>query len=277
VTSIGRMIICGLIAVGAGLAWAGELLAQNAKPAVVISIANSDKLLADVGYLTRAAGLPEMGGLVTLMAGPYLQGFDARRPAGVLLQFSGPVPSGVAFLPITNLDQVVKQLEGNSIEVEDAGGGVKKVQLQRSIYFKQNGSWVFVSDAERALARLPSDPVASLGGLTDKYSLAVQVNVRSIDPAIIDMAVSELKAGFERSLEAEADQEKRQLQERVGRQSMESIVRLLQESDQLTIGWGVDSQAGKTYLDFTMTAVAGTKLAEQMALYSCPTPRRRCA
>jgi hypothetical protein len=84
---------------------------------------------------------------------------------------------------------------------------------------------------------------------------------------LIDMAVSEMKAGFDRTLEAEQDEEKRKLQERVGRQSLESIVRLLQESEQLTIGWGVDSQQGKTFIDFGFTAVAGTKLAQQMAGY----------
>jgi hypothetical protein len=234
----------------------------------VVSIAKADKLLADIGYLTRAAGTPQFGGLVTVMAAPYLQGFDTRRPAGVMLQFAGPQPTGVAFLPVSNLEQIIQQLENNSIEVQDAGGGLKKIDLQRSIYFKHVNGWMFISDTENNLNNLPADPAASLGSLPEKYNLAVQLNVRQVDPALIDMAVSELKAGFERSLEAEEDEEKRKLQQGVGRQSMESIVRLLQESDQLTVGWGVDSQGGKTFLDFGMTAVAGTKLAQQFAGYN---------
>ena len=100
-TSLGRLVIGGLAAFSTLLGSAPTLFAQNAsKPAVVISIAKFDKLLGDVGYLTRAAGAPEFGGLVTLMAGPYLQGIDTRRPAGVYLRFNGPMPTGVAFLPV---------------------------------------------------------------------------------------------------------------------------------------------------------------------------------
>jgi hypothetical protein len=262
------MILCGTAALAALLAPAGPLAAQSiAKPAVVISVAKADKLLADVGYLTRAAGAPEFGGLVTLMAGPYLQGIDSRRPAGVHLQFAGPQPTGLAFLPVADVNVIIKQLEDSSIEVEDAGGGVKRVQLQRPVFFKQNGGWVFVSDAQQNLANLPQDPSVSLGGLHEQYDLAVQVNVRNVDPMLIDMAVSEMKAGFDRTIEAEEDQDKRQLQERIGRQSLESFVRLLRESDQLTIGWGVDGQKGSTFIDFGYTAVAGTKLAQQLAAY----------
>ena len=241
---------------------------KTAKPAVIISIAKADKLLADIGYLTRAAGTPEFGGLVTLMAGPYLQEIDSKRPAGVYLQFNGPQPTGTAFLPVTNLDQIVQQLENNSIEVEDAGGGIKKIQLQRTIYFTEKSGWVYISDSESNLKKLPTDPTGNLSGLHDKYDIAVQLNVRNIDPSLIDMAVSEMKSGFERSLEAETDEKKKELQEKVGRQQLENFSRLFQESDQITVGWGVDSGGGKTFLDFSLTAVAGSKLAQQMAGYN---------
>ncbi|MGE0761481.1 MAG: hypothetical protein AB7O38_30990 [Pirellulaceae bacterium] len=267
--SFGRIVLCGLMMAGMLLSSASQLAAQApAKPAVVVSLAKADKLLSDIGYLTRAAGAPEFGGLVTLMAGPYLQGIDAQRPAGVLLQFAGPQPTGVAFLPVSNLDAFLQQLENASIEVEDAGGGLKRIQVQRPIYLKHSNGWLFASDAENNLANVPQDPSASLGTLPEKYNLAVQLNVRSLDPGLIDMAVSEMKAGFERNLEAEDDEDKRKLQERVGRQSLESFVRLLQESDQLTVGWGVDAQKGTTFLDVDMTAVANTKLAQQMANYT---------
>jgi hypothetical protein len=264
----GRTVAVWVATCMALLAPVTQLWAQKSgKPAVIVSIAKPDKLLGDIGYLTRAAGTPEFGGLVTLMAGPYLQGIDSKRPAGVYLQFNGPQPTGTAFVPVSDLDQIVKQLENNSIEVEDAGGGIKKVQLQRPIYFVEKSGWAFISDSDSNLKNLPADPTANLNGLHDKYDLAIQLNVRNIDPSLIDMAVSEMKSGFERSLEAETDEKKKELQEKVGRQQLENFSRLFQESDQITVGWGVDSGAGKTFLDFSMTAVAGSKLAQQMAAY----------
>ena len=264
----GRTVTMWVAAWMALLAPLTQIWAQNGKPAVIVSIAKPDKLLGDIGYLTRAAGTPEFGGLVTLMAGPYLQGIDTKRAAGVYLQFNGPQPTGMAFLPVSNLNQIVQQLENNSIEVQDAGGGIKKIQLQRTIYFAEKSGWLFISDSDSNLKNLPADPTANLGGLHEKYDIAVQVNVRNIDPALIDMAVSEMKSGFERSLEAETDEKKKELQEKVGRQQLDNFARLFQESDQITVGWGVDSGAGKTFMDFSLTAVAGTKLATQMATYN---------
>ncbi len=255
-----------LLAVSTLLAPA-SVWAQSKKPAVLVSIANLDKLLADAGYLTRAAGTPELGGFVTLMAGPYLQGLDTKKPSGVFLQFAGPQPTGVAFVPVTNLDQVLQQLENNNIEVEDAGDGLKKISGPKAIYLKEKGGWAFISDNEENLANLPADPSAQLAGLSDKYNIAFQINVRSFPEELIDTAVSEMKNGFERNLENETNEEKKQLQESVGRQSLESFTRLIRESDQITVGWGVDSKAGKTFVDFAMTAAAGTKLAEQMDAY----------
>lgn len=242
--------------------------AQGKKPAVIVSITKLDKLMGDIGYLTRAAGAPEFGGIVQLMAGPYLQGLDTKKPAGIFLQFAGPQPTGVAFIPVSNLDIVLQQLENTNIEVEDAGDNLKKINTpQKPIFLKSKDGWVFISDSVENLANLPADPAKLLGGLNDRYNIAVQVNVRTIPEELIDMVVSEMKNGFERALENETDEAKKALQEKVGRQQVESMARLFQESDQITVGWGVDSQAGKTFLDFGMTAVAGSKLAQQMDAY----------
>jgi hypothetical protein len=203
-----------------------------------------------------------------LMAGPYLQGLDTKKPAGVYLQIAGPQPTGVAFVPVTNLDMVLQQLENNNVEVEDAGDGLKKINLpQRAIYLKENNGWVFISDSEDNLTDLPADPSQMLGGLNKTYNLAFQLNVRSIPEELVDTAISEIKNGLELDLENETDEEKKRLKETVGRQSLEQFTRLVRESDQITVGWGVDSKAGRTFFDFGMTAVAGSKLAEQMNAY----------
>jgi hypothetical protein len=267
VNAVYRLSLTLLVAAATLLAPASAW-AQNKKPAVIVSIASLDKVLGDIGYLTKAAGTPEFGGFVTLMAGPYLQGLDTKKPAGVYLQIAGPQPTGVAFVPVTNLDMVLQQLENNNVEVEDAGDGLKKINLpQRAIYLKENNGWVFISDSEDNLTDLPADPSQMLGGLNKTYNLAFQLNVRSIPEELVDTAISEIKNGLELDLENETDEEKKRLKETVGRQSLEQFTRLVRESDQITVGWGVDSKAGRTFFDFGMTAVAGSKLAEQMNAY----------
>jgi hypothetical protein len=55
------------------------------------------------------------------------------------------------------------------------------------------------------------------------------------------------------------------LQENLGRQSIENLNQFMEDTDEVTIGWGVNKEDGKTYLDFSLTALEGTKLAEQVA------------
>ncbi len=45
----------------------------------------------------------------------------------------------------------------------------------------------------------------------------------------------------------------------------ESVNVLINQSDQITIGWAVDSQGGRMYVDLHATAVRGSALAQQWA------------
>ena len=58
--AIYRLGLTMMVTVAALLAPASTW-AQGKKPAVVVSITKLDKLLGDIGYLTRAAGTPEFG------------------------------------------------------------------------------------------------------------------------------------------------------------------------------------------------------------------------
>ena len=73
-------------------------LAQNAqKPAVVVSLASVDKLMGNVGYLTRVAGSPEVGAIITIMSGQYIEGLNTKQPAGAYVTFA-PQPTAMTSL-----------------------------------------------------------------------------------------------------------------------------------------------------------------------------------
>lgn len=238
---------------------------QAADPAVVVSIASVDSLLENIGYLTRAAGTPEVGGLVTLMAGQYVQGLDAERPAGVLVNLSGPQPSGVAYLPVEDMSMVMRKIEEQLGEPENVGGGVRKIALQRDIFFRERDGWILVSDSVASLNQAPRDPARAFGDLPTKYEVAVRVHVQGIPAPLREMAISEMRTGFDRGLSDALSEEDRDFQEQFGRRGVENLVSFVQDADQVTIGWGVDDQNGMTYLDVAVTANQGTKLERRFA------------
>ncbi len=238
--------------------------AQDApKPAVVISLGSVDQLLGNIGYLTRVAGSPEVGAIVTIMSGQYIEGLDTKQPAGAYLTFA-PQPSGVVFLAVSDFATVTKKIEEAVGELEDVGDGVKKLQLQREVFLREKDGWVFASDQRTNLDNVPADPKLMLEGLYETYDVAIRANVQSVPAELRDMLLSEIKEGFDRTVASEQDDEKRRAQQEIGGRVIDKIVRYAAETDQLTFGWGTDSKGGKTYIDFSATAVAGTALADQI-------------
>ena len=240
---------------------------NNEKPVAVISLASVDELLADIGYLARAGGSPEYGALVSIMAGQFIVGVDSTQPVGAYITMAGE-PSAVVFLPVSDFEAVSTKIEETVGELEDVGGGIKKLSLQRAIYLKEADGWVFATDNSDRLNNLPEDPAALLDGLHEEYDIAIRLNVQNIPEQLRETAISEIRQGFERSIENETDAEQRRVQEQFGGRAIESIEEFAAEADQLTLGWSIDSQAAKTYLDLSVTALPGTKLAKQIGQYA---------
>jgi hypothetical protein len=240
--------------------------AEGQKPALVVSIASVDVLLGDIGYLTKAAGTPEMGGFITLMSGQFIGGLDTKKPSGIYVNVVGETPSAIAFVAATDFDQVVNTIEQQVGELEDIGGGVRKLSLQRDIFMKHQGGWVFISDSAANLNGLPADPTTMLGGLNDQYNIGIRIGVQSIPEELRKKALSEIQNGFDAAMAAQANNAANiELQENLGKQSIENLNQFMEEADEITIGWGVNREDGKTYLDFSITAIEGSELAKQIA------------
>lgn len=240
------------------------VMAQNAqKPAVVVSLASVDKLMGNVGYLTRVAGSPEVGAIITIMSGQYIEGLNTKQPAGAYVTFT-PQPTAVVFLPVADFKAVTTKIEEMVGELVDVGDGVKKLTLQREIFLKEQGGWMFVSDQLANLGNVPADPTEMLEAMYETYDIGLRANVQSVPKELRQMLLSEIKEGFERTIANEQDEVKRRTQKEVGGRVIDKIVRFADEADQLTVAWGTDKKAGKTYLDFSATAVAGTTLAQEI-------------
>lgn len=240
------------------------------KPAVVIAVASTDEQMADIAYLSSAANAPELG-LVTFMAAQYTSELDATKPAGGYLTFVDSEPKFVGFAPVKNLDSLIAKFKKQIGEPEDAGDGVKKFTAPdgKEMFVKAQGGWVFVSDEVENLDNVPSDPAKLLGGLEAKYNVAARVSVQNIPADLRDVAISEMRKGLEENLQQqlkEQDPESREASEKLAQSLVRSLVELIEDTDEFTIGWAIDEMTKSTYLDVSITAVEGSKLAARAAL-----------
>lgn len=261
---LSRIALGLLLVVGSTTAAVAQ---DSSKPVAVVSIAAVDELLADIGYLTQASGSPEYGALVSIMAGQFTLGVDTSKPAGAFVTMDGE-PSAVIFVPVSDFDAIALKLEESVGELEDVGGGVSKLSAQRAVYIKEIDGWAFASDKLEHLKNLPEDPVQLLDGLNDTYDIAIRVNVQNIPEEVRKTAISEIKEGFQRGIQNQLDEEQRQIQEQFGERALGDIERLAAETEQITLGWSIDKEGARTFLDLGMTALAGTSLAKQFGAYA---------
>lgn len=246
--------------------------ADPPRPVAVLSIASVDRLMGDFTYLTSRGGRADVSGFIQLLGASLLQDLDRTQPLGVLITIENDVPKGVGFLPVLNLDKVLAVVRDKfNAPVDDLGGGITKVQLGKGAYLKQQGAYLFFSDQPQHLDQLPADPVAVLDGLDTQYDVAVRFYVQHVPSNLRDLAALALHHQIDvavQNIERDDPEIDGPFLALLGREAKASLNVLINQSEQLTVGWGVDSQGGRMHLDLQATAVAGSALAQQWSRLS---------
>lgn len=253
-----------------GLLWLGlvaPLVAQDAKPVVVVSLASVEESLGDIGYVTNLAGFGEFGKTIALFGGAYTSGMDKKRPSGAIVVPQAGDFRVITFLPVKDLKMMLETFKERIGEPRDVGDGVLEIGQGQTVYIKEQNGWAYVGMAQEHLKGLPDDPSTYLGDLPKKYNVAVKAMVQNIPPELRKVAIDEIKSAFERALDAQAGAANldRDLQERVGRTYLQGITDLIEQMDEFTFGFGIDAATKAIVIDTAVTYKPGSKLAAQMA------------
>jgi hypothetical protein len=263
---------------------AGFGLAQDEmKPLVTVSFAGYDQLKANIGVIGRLGGNPKLAdGLEQMLQaatkGKGLVGIDAKRPWGAVsyLQFGGeseqPSGSTYVFIPVTDLKQVIETLKGIPRVGEiTQDNGVYQVTLSGApLLVQQKGQWAVVTAADplrNSLANAPSDPQKLFGDMATKHDLAIRLSVKNVPEPLRQMFLSRLELisaiqGAQNSGESDAEFTGRKL----GTEgALQAFTRLVNDLDEVLLGWSIDASTNKAHLDLEFTAKAGTKMAAQFA------------
>lgn len=259
------LVACAALAV---LAAPAAALAQQFKPVAIVSVASLDENLADIGYITRAAGMEDTGRTVRLLAAGLTAGIDRTRPIGLYVVPQAGDFHAVAFLPVSDL-RLLLQVHADQIgEPKDVGGGILEIGRDEKAYVKEQAGWAFVAQSQDHLGGLPADPVALLGDLPKKYNVAGRLMIQNVPEELRRMAIDEIKVGMERGLPRgqQPGAPNRQQTEELLRSSVANLEKLINEAEEVLIGIGIDAQARNVVLDVGFSAREGTDLARQMAL-----------
>lgn len=243
------------------------------KPVVVVTISGYDQLKSDIDFLGKLGGTAEAskqleGLLVFMTQGQGLVGLDKTKPIGaaLLTDESGLQFPALGFVPVTNLKKLLDALSGLIGEADDEGEGVYKIETNAaSVYLKERNGWAYLSNKSDALENLPKDPLKILT-LAKDYDLSVRAFVQNVPESLRDFAMDQIKTGMQAGLKRDEDEsdEDFALRKKLAESQIEQFNAVLHELDQITLGWNIDAQGSRSYIDLEMTAVAGSKTAGDM-------------
>jgi len=156
---------------------------------------------------------------------------------------------------------------------EEGPNGTIQIGAQgQTLFAREANGWAFVSMMPDWLENLPANPCELFGALTKEYDLGVRVHVQNIPEAFKQLALSQLQMGMEagmKKLDNELD-EQYEARKEMTKLQVENLKQAAQDLDELTFGIGVDSEKQRTIIDIAYTAIAGSKLAEQISINSDP-------
>lgn len=252
-----------------GLASPGVQAQQPQRPVGIVSIAPLDRLLQDTSYLLKAVNVPEVGGLVSLMANQYTQGLNRSQPIGVSVSLEGQMPTATIFLPMTDRDQFFGALAGMGIEPDDLGDGLFEIDASgQSIFAKHTGGWMYVAQTEQALANVPADPAKILGVLPQQYNVAISVDVQAVPPELRQMAIDGMRTGLERGMAEQRGLSPEDLEnaKQVSEANIKQLEQFVTDTDKVIVGWNVEPSQQRVYIDVAAQFQADSQLAKSMAV-----------
>lgn len=243
------------------------------RPIAVVAVNNLNEIFGDIATMTELAGQGDAGKVAIGMGGIYTTGIDRTKPAGAYVTLGDTGPKVIAFIPVTNLKQLLAVYREQIGTPADKGNGVWEIggNNPQPVYVKEQSGYAFISQDSANLVSLPDDPAKILGGLEKKYDLSVQLNLQNIPAEVRDLAVSQMKLGFDQAMAQQnrnLGPDERRVAEELGRSFLQGAVDFIEQADQLTVGFAMDSKAKTTFLELSLTAVPNSDLAKQIGGYS---------
>jgi len=272
------------------------------KPVAVVSFSGYNEAKAHIAFVGKISGHPKLAeGLEALLKlatqGRGLDGLDKDRPWGVVIQLDADkfaegerrlnrILSGYLFLPVSDTGALLEVLGPYVGLPEEVGDGRLKLNGGRiPTYVYEQGGWAFVAAHREEFfaprphspAHMPDDPVQLLGGINERYDLALRLNVENVPEEVRDTAVADLKDQAEADLQRRPGESDEQHAARkiISRQVMPVIIAAADDLEQITFGWALDRETASSYLEVAISARAGTESARRFAGLGKTTSRFR--
>lgn len=250
----------------------GKISVKN-EPVLLVTLGSINKLMQDINYITGAAGQPQAGGMFQMMAATFTQGIDTTKPIGIMLPMVDGAPDPIALIPTPDVTTVLDRLKAQIGPVDELDDGTMAIAVGvNTIYISQQGEWAVLARNRELLKLAPADPMSLFVGMGNDYDIAVRAKVQQIPAEAREMLFSQIRLGLEQGLAQQSPEEAEATRD-MAESSITQLEQLVNETEELSFGWNIDSTAKQMVMDVSFEAVPGSDMAD-MYSFMKPIPSR---
>ena len=245
---------------------ANELQAQEkkkpqtkAQPFLVVSVASFERLMEDADFMFASAGRPELSEMIggALSNVRDLKGLNRDSSAGLLLFLDGLTPVPIGFVPVKDIDEMMKTIAVGPVTTNKIEEGLYEIRgPSQSLFAKISGGYAFVARTQENLERDLSDPAEYTRRLAASYDIAVSANLRAIPKSSRELLLDFLRASTEASLQQRDDEPDSvyRIRKAAGMVNLENTEMFLSQAEEATLGFNVSSTDKSAFLELVITA-----------------------
>ena len=253
--------------------WPAQLSqAQVSQPVLVVTAPGYNELLADADFLGALAGRPGSSqmadGMLKMMTqGKGLNGLDATKPLGVIVSVENNEFTPVVMVPVKSAKDLVDSLAAFVGPPQD-DSGVMKITVQQTgtdVYIREKDGWAYLTQTKDA--PLPLVSSKAIAALANDYDIAARVYLQNVPAEMKKSGIEKFRTFMQFAAQQQQQGGDNPLAA-INQKNMEgqvaAIEKLLNEADQITIGWKLNRQQKNTHFDVTFTAVPGSELDQEL-------------
>lgn len=243
-------------------------LAQSApEPSIVISMAPLGEQLDDIKHLVDASGFGNLNFMIQSQVKYYTGGIDRANPSGAYLYFEGddPQPKWLAMVAVEDPDKVLDQI-ANFADIDEGDEYIIiTADSDDEFLIKESGGYFLISDDKAMFDRAPADPSADLLAAAGDFNMALRVFGQRVPQELRDKGIELINEGFNRQME-ELDQ----ADEALVRSQLDQLESLINDTDELVVGYKIDKQKKLLTSKFSITALENSEFAKRFEVINPP-------
>lgn len=236
-------------------------------PIVVLSLSSFERALGGMDIAFDSAGRPEMSDTIGGFLGRAndLKGFGRDKPVGLMVFLNGITPDPVAFVPVVNMDDMLKTIAPTGIQskrVDDTHWELTGPS-GNTLYVAIHGPFAFAASNSLALERKFPDPLKVTARLSNIHDVSATINLKGLSKSSRQLFTSIMRSRADADLQ-QRDNEPAGAYE-VRRAAAENNLRFLEEmitqGDELVFGWSVSPTDKNGVLEISLQGTPGSELA----------------